>query len=131
MAMINLGISREDLKKKTQEDFNDASIEQEVLSVRFKFYQTRMMHTLNKLLEERHRLKNHCLLNLIESSSNPQQAAARYWTQSPKLPSFVLGASSTAETLKEIVTSPKLRQPFQSRAGSSTKRESILAGVCS
>ena len=58
MAMINLGISREDLKKKTIEDFNDPSIEQEIVSVRFKFYQTRMMQTLNKLLEERHRLKN-------------------------------------------------------------------------
>jgi hypothetical protein len=38
IAMINLGISKEDLKKKTMEEFEDPSMEQEVIQVRYKFY---------------------------------------------------------------------------------------------
>jgi hypothetical protein len=36
--MINLGISKEDLKKKTMEEFEDPGMEQEVIQVRYKFY---------------------------------------------------------------------------------------------
>lgn len=97
--------------------------------MRFKFYQTRMMHTLNKLLEERHRLKNQPLLSLIENSHNGQQAAARYVNSKPKLPKFLSNAHNATESLQELITSPKLKQPFRSRAGSQSKRETMLAGV--
>ena len=55
--MVNLGVSKEDLKKRVPEDFSDAEANQEVVQVRYKFHQTRQMHTINSLLKERHRIK--------------------------------------------------------------------------
>ena len=37
-AMVNLGISREELKKKKMEDFGEAIAEKDIIEVRYKHY---------------------------------------------------------------------------------------------
>jgi hypothetical protein len=57
-AMVNLGISKDELRKKTIEDFSDAIQDKDVVQVRFKHYQERLLALVNNLLQERHRIKN-------------------------------------------------------------------------
>ena len=52
--MINLGISKDELKKRSIEDFGDA----EMAQIRQKHYQDRLLNLVNSLLKERHRIKN-------------------------------------------------------------------------
>lgn len=65
--MATLGISKDDLKKKSKIDFDDGTIEEEVIQIRYKFNQVRLMHAVNKLLEVRHIAKN--LNNSLMSST--------------------------------------------------------------
>ena len=57
-AMVNLGISREELKKKKIEDFGEAIAEKDIIEVRYKHYQEKLLLLVNNLLQERHRIKN-------------------------------------------------------------------------
>ena len=64
-AMVNLGISKDDMRKKTLEDFGDAATqEKELIQVRYKHYQERMLALVNNLLQERYRIKNQAYIAL-------------------------------------------------------------------
>jgi ribosomal protein L29 len=64
-AMVNLGISRDDMRKKNIEDFGDAvqEKEKELVQVRYKHYQERLLNLVNCLLQERHRIKNQAYIS--------------------------------------------------------------------
>jgi len=49
-AMVNLGISRDELRRKKPEDFGETVAEKEVVEVRYKHYQERLLALVNNLL---------------------------------------------------------------------------------
>ena len=49
-AMVNLGIARDELRRKKPEDFGDAVADKEVVEVRYKHYQERLLALVNNLL---------------------------------------------------------------------------------
>ncbi|CDW87200.1 UNKNOWN [Stylonychia lemnae] len=74
-AMINLGIPKEDLQKKTRENFAESGADDKVVDLRYKHYQNKMIQIINQLYQERKKVKeqqepqiNQRLINIASMS---------------------------------------------------------------
>ena len=124
-AMVNLGISRDDMRKKNLEDFGDA-MEKDLVQVRYKHYQERLLNLVNCLLQERHRIKNQAYIAM----GGTAEVTPRYQSQTTKLPSFMF-QSVQAQSPGGDEESPKeVRPPKKASLNATiTKRESFLMNV--
>jgi hypothetical protein len=71
-AMENLGITENELFKKELQDFEQPGVEAEVITLRHKHYQSRLVETINMVLEERKRIKLEFQRNAARSLSQNQ-----------------------------------------------------------
>eukprot|EP00347_Sterkiella_histriomuscorum_P014355 403361188 len=72
-AMINLGVSKDECKKKERQDFVKRGLDEDVIDLRFKHYQYSLIDTLNRMLEERRRIKMEMARDEIRHINNHQQ----------------------------------------------------------
>lgn len=57
-ALDNLGVSLEECQKKTRQDFEVRGVNDDVIDLRFKHYQHRLIDTLNRLIDQRRIIKS-------------------------------------------------------------------------
>jgi len=57
LALENLGVGIDELERKDKSEFEKKQLDDDVINLRYKHYQARLIDTINRALEERRRIK--------------------------------------------------------------------------
>ena len=99
-ALHNLGVSKEECMKKERSEFDKKGLDEDIVNLRFKHHQNRLIDILNRILEERRKIKHEQMREEARAFNNPNNQNNTSGFNQTKSPGF--------SSLERTMNIPKL-----------------------